>query len=173
MNAMTAAHKTLPLGTHVKVTNLKDGRSCILRVNDRGPFVAGRIIDLSHRGAQEIGVAQKGTAQVRVEAVQVATEQHVGQNTYWKVDPLPSLRYGKFNIQIGAFRDQANASRLRSDMAMRYTGVYIIPILCDDGYFYRVQLGTYNDLYAARTELDNLKSQGFNDAFVVSVDEGK
>jgi cell division septation protein DedD len=58
-------------------------------------------------------------------------------------------------------------------MALRYSGVLIIPISCDEGYFYRVQLGTYDDLYAARTELDKLRGQGFKDAFVVSVDEGK
>ena len=77
MYAMTAAHKTLPLGTHVKVSNLRNGRSVILRVNDRGPFVSGRIIDLSCRAAQELGSATPGLAPVRVEAVQVASEQHM------------------------------------------------------------------------------------------------
>ncbi len=70
MWANTAAHKTLPLGTYVKVTNLENGRSTILRVNDRGPFVGGRIIDLSARGAQDLGCHVKGLARVRVEAVQ-------------------------------------------------------------------------------------------------------
>ena len=103
MYAMTAAHKTLPLGTHVKVSNLRNGRSVILRVNDRGPFVSGRIIDLSCRAAQELGSATPGLAPVRVEAVQVASEEHIAGSTYWKVDPVPSFRYGLFTVQIGSF----------------------------------------------------------------------
>ena len=117
MYAMTAAHKTLPLGSYVKVTNLQNGRSAVLRINDRGPFVGGRIIDLSCRAAQELGSYGKGLAKVRVEAVQCASEFKIGQNTYWKVDPLPSFRYGQFTIQVGAFRDQTNANRLRDQMA--------------------------------------------------------
>ncbi len=69
MNALTAAHKTLPLPTNVRVTNLENGRSLVLRVNDRGPFVNGRIIDISRRGAQLLGFLRQGTAKVRVEIV--------------------------------------------------------------------------------------------------------
>jgi rare lipoprotein A len=69
-NALTAAHKTLPMPTYVRVTNLENGRSIIVRVNDRGPFVNGRVIDLSRRGAQLLGYDQVGTARVRVQAVQ-------------------------------------------------------------------------------------------------------
>ena len=98
MWADTAAHKTLPLGTYVKVTNLGNGKTTVLRINDRGPFVAGRIIDLSAKGAEDLGCRMKGLARVRVEAVQYATPQVVGNATYWKVDPVPSFRYGKFAV---------------------------------------------------------------------------
>ncbi len=64
MNALTAAHKTLPLGTIVKVVDLETGRSVIVRINDRGPFIPGRIIDLSYAAAQELGMIEKGTARV-------------------------------------------------------------------------------------------------------------
>lgn len=67
--AMTAAHKSLPLGTEVRVTRIKTGDSVVVRINDRGPFIKGRIIDLSRRAARELGIIQKGTAQVRVEVV--------------------------------------------------------------------------------------------------------
>lgn len=172
MNAMTAAHKTLPLGTMVKVTNKRNGRSIILRVNDRGPFVAGRIIDLSWRAAQELGSATPGLAPVRVEAVQVASAQHLAGNTYWQVAPVPSFRYGLFAIQIGAFRDQNNASRLKERMQPGYNTIQILPFADRDGYGYRVQVGSFRDLLVAQQEMQRLRSTGFADAFVVAM-EGK
>ena len=172
MYAMTAAHKTLPLGTNVKVTNQRNGRSVILRINDRGPFVSGRIIDLSCRGAQELGSYGPGLAPVRVEAVQVASEQQIAGNTYWKVDPVPSFRYGLFTIQIGSFRDQNNANRLKERMQNGYTATQILPFLDRDGYRYRVQVGSYQDILLAQEEMKRLRSNGFADAFVVAM-EGK
>jgi rare lipoprotein A len=167
MWAETAAHKTLPLGTYVKVTNLENGRSTILRVNDRGPFVAGRIIDLSCRGAQDIGSYGKGLARVRVEAVQHASETKVGNETYWAVDPVPSFRYGQFTIQIGAFLDQGNAYRLRDKMAREKRDSRVT---INNG-FYRVQVGVYQDLVVAKAELEQMRSHGFPDAFVVAVED--
>ena len=170
MYAMTAAHKTLPMGTNVKVTNLRNGRSVILRVNDRGPFVSGRIIDLSCRAAQELGSANPGLAPVRVEAVQVASEQHIAGNTYWKVDPVPSFRYGLFAIQIGSFRDQNNASRLKERMQKGYEAIQIVPFSDRDGYHYRVQVGSYQDILIAQEEMKRLRNNGFTDAFVVAME---
>ncbi len=69
MNALTAAHPSLPFGTRVRVTNLDNGRSVILRINDRGPFVKRRIIDVSRRAAEELGFVREGTTQVRVEVI--------------------------------------------------------------------------------------------------------
>jgi rare lipoprotein A len=69
MNALTAAHRTLPFGTRVKVTNLKNGRAVVLTINDRGPFAAGRLIDVSRRAARELGFLENDLAKVRVEAV--------------------------------------------------------------------------------------------------------
>lgn len=169
MFAMTAAHKTLPLGTYVKVTNLRDGRSTILRINDRGPFVAGRIIDLSCQGAQQIG-GLSGVIPVRVEAVQVASEQKVGKNTYWKTDPVPSFRYGQFTIQIGAFREPSNAQRLKQIMNRTYQDVQIQSVQYGGNELYRVQVGRYADLVLAQQELQQLRQIGFADAFVVASD---
>lgn len=170
MNAMTAAHKTLPLGTYVKVTNLENGQSSILRVNDRGPFVSGRIIDLSCRAAQELGSYRKGLALVRVEAVQVAKEQTVGQDTYWKVEPVPSFRYGSFGVQVGAFREQTNALRLKERLSKGYPVIDVFPFQ-DKGYqYYRVQVGAYRDILLAQQELHRLQTMGFGDAFVVAME---
>ena len=170
MWAMTAAHKTLPLGTHVKVTNLQTGSSIIVRVNDRGPFVAGRIIDLSCRASQELGTFKGGLARVRVEAVQVATQQLVGHNAYWKVDPVPSFRYGTFTIQIGAFKEQQNALRLKSQMAQGFNQIQVSPSDHGGTTLYRVQVGSYQDIVLAQQELERLRVRGFGDAFVVAME---
>ncbi len=169
VNAMTAAHKTLPMGTHVKVTNLENGKSTILRINDRGPFVSGRIIDLSGAAAGELDTKHRGLARVRVEAVQVAQEEHRGAATYWRAENVPSLRYGDFTIQIGAFTDQNNAYRLENRMRSDYNAVRIQPAMTDIGSVFRVQVGKYNDIVEAEKELQRLRRSGFHDAFVVAM----
>lgn len=169
MFAMTAAHKTLPLGTHVKVTNPRNNRSVILRINDRGPFVPGRIIDLSCRAAQELGTIS-GIAPVRVEAVQVAAPEPVGTQTYWRVDPVPSFRFGQFAIQVGAFREPSNAYRLKEIMQEYYSEIIVQPVTFTEGPYYRVQVGRYGDILLAKEELQKLRSRGFTDAFVVAAD---
>jgi len=171
MYAMTAAHKTLPMGTYVKVTNQGNDRSVILRINDRGPFVSGRIIDLSCRAAQELGSASPGLAQVRVEAVQIASEQQIAGNTYWKVDPVPSFRYGLFAVQIGSFRDRNNAHRLREKMQKGYPVIQVFPFSDQEGYRYRVQVGSFQDILLAQEEMKRLRNSGFSDAFVVALED--
>jgi|GEM_PF-2429816 len=110
MYAESAAHKTLPLGTIVTVKNLENGREMRIRINDRGPFVSGRIIDLSYASAQKLGVVQRGTARVEIEAV--------GTTAPAIPDLSPDYYYsGNFTIQIGAFanRDNAEKSETESD----------------------------------------------------------
>ncbi len=92
-NRFTAAHRTLAFGTLVRVTNLDNGRSTTVRINDRGPFVAGRIIDLSRAAAQAIGMTGAGVARVRVEVVSPASQ-------------------ALYSVQVGAFRDRRNAAAL-------------------------------------------------------------
>lgn len=99
MYAMSAAHKTLPLPTRVRVTNLENGRSMELRVNDRGPFVGGRVIDLSYGAARELGVYRRGTARVRVEALEAGGS------------PSPAAG-GYAYLQTGAFAYRENAAKL-------------------------------------------------------------
>jgi rare lipoprotein A len=170
MWAYTAAHKTLPLGTYVKVTNLANGKSVVAKITDRGPFVSGRIIDLSAKCAQCLGSWTKGLARVKVVAVQGATEQMVGNATYWKAEPVPSFRYGQFAVQIGAFRNEANASRLREKMKERYCRVRTGYVPGKPGLWYRVQVGSYRDIVDAKAEAVKYKSDGFPGAFVIAVD---
>ena len=115
MYAMTAAHKTLPLPTRVRVTNLENGRSAELRVNDRGPFVKGRVIDLSYSAARELGVWRRGTARVRVEALEPGGSREparaAGSHAY---------------LQAGAFAYRDNAAKLHSRVRESgISGVYV------------------------------------------------
>ncbi|MEW5910632.1 MAG: septal ring lytic transglycosylase RlpA family protein, partial [Thermodesulfobacteriota bacterium] len=100
MNAMTAAHKTLPLGTRVKVTHLETGREIQVRINDRGPFVRNRIIDLSAEAARGIGIYEVGTGPVEIATVSTAGEAGISAGTGTLT---PDYFSGNFTIQIGAF----------------------------------------------------------------------
>ena len=174
MYDMTAAHKILPLGTHVKVTNKNNGAMVILRVNDRGPFVSGRIIDLSYTAAQKLGMLQPGTIPVRVEAVQVAEQTQLKGKTVWKAEAVPNFQYGNFSIQIGAFQQAANALKMRLALRQSYEKVFIQPPTARDRElerYYRVQVGAYKDLQKAQQDTDRLKQNGYPGAFVVAMDE--
>jgi peptidoglycan lytic transglycosylase len=104
MEQMTAAHRTLPFNTWVRVFDLDTSKSVDLRIIDRGPFVDGRIIDISHAAAREIDMIGPGTARVRIEVIR-----------------LPEVVEGAgFAVQVGAFRDRRNAERVRSQMEARY-----------------------------------------------------
>ena len=105
MNAMTAAHRTLPLNSVVRVTNLSNNKSALVRITDRGPFVEGRVIDLSLAAAKEIGVWRTGTAKVRLEVLET---------------PAPLAQGGRWCVQIGAFARQQEADKLKAKLAHRY-----------------------------------------------------
>jgi rare lipoprotein A len=105
MNAMTAAHRTYPLGSIVRVTNVKTGRSAMVRITDRGPFIPGRVLDLSLAAARKLDVWQPGVAQVKVELMQAAA---------------PVASGGKWAVQIGGFSDEDEASKLADRLTRRY-----------------------------------------------------
>jgi len=112
MYKLTAAHRTLPFDTMVRVTNLNNGKSTVVRITDRGPFVEGRIIDLSLAAAREIESVGPGVVPVRLEVV--------GNN----VD-VAALTEGFFTVQVGAFRELANAERLRDRLSVTYSPIFI------------------------------------------------
>jgi rare lipoprotein A len=105
MHAMTAAHRTLPLGTIVRVTNLKTGHSALVRITDRGPFIAGRMLDLSLAAARKLDVYQPGVAEVKMEVMQTPSPMDVG---------------GKWAVQIGGFPDKGEAEKLADHLTRRY-----------------------------------------------------
>ncbi len=165
MYAMTAAHKTLPLGTQVEVTNLNNGRKARLRINDRGPFVRGRIIDLSYKAAKELGVAGPGTAPVMVEAVGQA-------GSPGRSEPPPVFEMGPFTVQVGAFTVKTNAERLAWRLSQRYAPEKAVVSDFDDGtrIFYRVRIFSMSTEKAAQDMADGLARDGFGAGFVVALD---
>jgi len=125
MHDLTAAHRTLPFGTHVMVTNLENGRSVVVRINDRGPFVKGRIIDLSYAAARALDMIRAGTARVRIEVLSRYSP------------PLSSVSYA---VQVGAFVERANALRLRDRLRASYGNVAVIPFRTASTTYYRVRI---------------------------------
>ncbi len=121
-NAMTAAHLTLPLGTVVRVTNLTTNQSAVVRITDRGPFVRGRIIDLSLAAAKAIGVYRVGVARVRVEAFASATPQAAG----------------RWCVQVGAFSSERDAAKLKDQLSRRYTTAKVIEFAGPTGHWVRI-----------------------------------
>lgn len=159
MHAMTAAHKTLPMNTYVKVTRLDNGRETIVRVNDRGPFVSGRIIDLSYSAAKEVGIDTKGTAKVKIVALGSKKGDKLVKRDYNK---------GNFNIQVGAFTVKANAERLKNSLGGRYGSAYLTTFSKKGQLFYRVRIGNIKSLNNAGNILQKLAGEGLGAAFVVA-----
>lgn len=155
MYGYTAAHRLLPFGTKVQVTNLQNGKSTILKINDRGPFVKDRIIDLSFSGAKQIGLIGPGTAMVEVKVVEVP-------------ESLPKDWKGTFCVQVGAFAEQQNALRLKAQLARDYSQVSIVASEAGQGVLYRVRVGTYPTLEATFAAQKDLSGRGYRDTFVVA-----
>lgn len=164
MHAMTAAHKTLPLGVFVRVTNTANGNEAIVRVNDRGPFVKGRIIDLSYSAAKALGVDIAGTAPVRIEALGY---QGSGADQY---TALENYDAGNYTVQVGAFTDPRNAERLSGEMKKIYGFSEIHSAWVRGERFYRVYVGKHSSLRSAETAEQNLEEHGYPGSFVVSLD---
>jgi rare lipoprotein A len=157
MYAMTAAHKTLPLPTYARVTNLKNGRSIVVRINDRGPFVADRLIDLSYSAAAKLGMLKEGTTLVEVKALSVADPDELNRSAQ---APPPALY-----VQVGAFADQRNAQRVLDRVqAGGLRGASILAPPDGKPPLYKVRVGPINSV----SELDGLtaklKTLGFPDA---------
>jgi len=167
MNAMTAAHKTLPLGVYVKVYNKDNGREAIVRINDRGPFVKGRIIDLSYGAAKKLGVDIAGTANVRIEALGYRSGGSAGQEKY--TGPA-NYDAGNYTVQIGAFTDYDNALRLSEEMKKIFTFSEIRTANVKGELFFRVYAGRYSSLKFAEMAEKNFSEHGYPGSFVVSLD---
>lgn len=155
MNKLTAAHRTMPFETMVRVTNLSNGKTTTVRITDRGPFVDNRIIDLSHAAAQEIGSLGPGVVPVRLEVL-------------GNVD----VTAGYFTVQVGAFRDKGNAERLRDRLNASYPPIFIQQYDTADGPFYRVRVGKISGEEAAQQFAETLRDKEGFKTMVLRLDEG-
>jgi rare lipoprotein A len=153
MYGMTAAHKTLPLPAFVRVTNLQNGRSVVVRVNDRGPFVGNRIIDLSYTAASKLDMLRNGTAMVEVRTIEPA-------DTAAPVAAVSSLF-----IQAGAFSDPANAEHLAQRLRDgNYGKVFVRDDQIAGRRMYRVRIGPVPDVSSFDHIIAALEQAGINDA---------
>ncbi len=156
MEKFTAAHRTLPFGARVRVESLSNGRAVEVRINDRGPFVHNRIIDLSRAAAREIQMIGPGTARVRVRVVGLP-------------EAVPG---GFFAVQVGSFRDRSNAERLRRTLE-RECGAASIQIYdSPGGIFYRVLAGSEREAAGAEALAERLRGRDLT-GFVVRLDENQ
>jgi len=177
MHAMSAAHKTLPMPTLVRVTNLENGRQIVVRVNDRGPFVKNRVIDLSYAAAKALGYDNKGTARVHVQAL-----EGPGNGNYAKapaprpVTVPPSLPRavsapagpsGQMYVQLGAFASPDNAERLQRSLQRNYPGVRIFEPNALRPRIYRVRIGPVESVKRVEELMLSLQNDGYANAIVV------
>ena len=125
---LTAAHPSLPLGTRVMVTNVNTNQAIEVRVNDRGPYVGGRAIDLSYAAARSIGVYEPGVAPVRIEVL----------------SPAAAVIAVAYAVQLGSYADASQASALKARMVARYPDVYISPMNTGLKRYYLVRLGPFS-----------------------------
>ncbi len=154
MYKLTAAHRTLPFDSIVRVTNLRNGRAIEVRINDRGPFVENRIIDLSLAAARELDMVAAGVGPVRLELL-----------------GGPSPLTGYFTVQVGAFLVRENAEKFRERLALRHQPVFIHEYDSPNGWFYRVRVGRLAGEEEARQLAEQLRGEENVVPFIVRLDE--
>ncbi len=179
MHAPTAAHKTLPMGTMLLVKNLANGKTTVVRINDRGPFVRNRIIDLSYKAAKDIDMIRKGTARVSITALGEAvaeaarTKPGTGKKTTVSQRAAPLLKHadfdqGRFYIQVGSFIEHAKARQLARKFAAMGRDVIIQEFPAAGTHLFRVMIFSSTSLKKARAEENYLEEHGFPYALVIA-----
>ena len=182
-NKISAAHKTLPMPSIVKVTNLKNNKELVIRINDRGPFVRGRIIDLSKKAAEVLDIIRTGTAKVRVKILESESRKVAQINSKFEINKgvnsaktekivKKSLEYDELKqpqkiitnknliIQVAAFSNEKNANQLVNKLSE--FSAFIKQEFVKNSFFYRVRIGPFNDMSKAKKILKQLFLKGFN-----------
>ena len=151
MYDLTAAHRTLPFGTRVMVTNLKNGKSVVVRINDRGPFVRGRIIDLSYAAAKAIDMVIDGVVPVRLEVLEMGRGDKAVLQREMRPRRTEEIK-GKLAVQVGAFVQRSNAQRLAAELRRRgFKKVVIVEYKTRQAVYYRVRVLCRNRSAAEKT----------------------
>jgi rare lipoprotein A len=171
MYGRTAAHKTLPFNTYVQVKNLRNGKKTVVRINDRGPFVRGRIIDLTLTAASDLGMAEDGVVPVRIEALGYVRKKRQAGKMVRVYEKPASYELGDFTIQVGAFTERENALRLRASLSRKYRTATVRVFDRGSQRFFRVRVGQYSHLHEAEAAADRLQENGFPNAFAVASDK--
>lgn len=164
-HAMTAAHKTLPMNTMLLVKNIDNGKKTVVRVNDRGPFVRGRVIDLSYKAARIIGAVKKGTARVQIVAL---AERNKGKNGRPGDLIYSDLDAGEFYVQIGAFGQKINAIQLQKRFTEAGHTTVIQKYLSSKSILYRVQVYAGKEIHQAERAETALLDHGYAGAFIIA-----
>lgn len=147
---LTCAHRTLPLGSHVEIENLETRRSVILRVNDRGPFIRGRIVDVSRRAARELGFLGRGTAKVRLRPVTPDGRPAPVEASVELGDP--------YTIQVASLSEPGRAARLARELEQAFSGVSVQEATLPSGRtVHRVRVGVYTRLADAKKDAEDLQ----------------
>ncbi len=155
MFELTAAHKTLPLGTLLRVTELESGRAVRVKVNDRGPFVGDRILDLSFGAAQALGVVGAGIAKIEIEII--------GHQ------PIPKGGKNRFLVQVGSYQVKESAVRMKEKVAAHHRLVFIETYQSNRGALYRVRIGPFNSEEKAQRVAGEVRSRIASDEPIVPV----
>lgn len=176
MYSLSAAHKTLPLPTLVRVTNLENGRSVIVRVNDRGPFVKNRLIDLSYAASNVLGFMDQGTTRVRVQTLDQKPETRASTpqpsragipTSIATPETIESRKQAGIFIQTGAFNSEGNANNMKHALMDTYPSAELHPKQIADKTLYRVRIGPFNDMKQVEKTVVSLQKSGFNQAIVI------
>jgi peptidoglycan lytic transglycosylase len=178
-NDLTAAHKSLPFGTKVRVTNLTNGKSITVRINDRGPFVENRVIDLSKKAAEKIDFIEIGIVDVKLELLN-AGQPKTKNIPKKEVIPYSEFKYYQVNskliepnhygIQIGSFSDSGNLLRSISDFNLKYPyQVFVQESVSNGNRKYRLIIGNFKDRNEAESKLEELRKE-FADCYVLNLD---
>jgi rare lipoprotein A len=170
MYKKTAAHKTLPIGTYVKVINLENNESTIVRINDRGPFVKGRIIDLSYGAAKEVHMSVPGSADVKIIAMGKEIGELKSEDGSIPLLDIKDFETGEFTVQVGAFKDKNNALNLAERLMVIFDYVNIMEYIDKDKQiFFRLHVSKSTTLAKAGEIEKRLEDMGFTEAFIVRI----
>ncbi len=174
MNDLTAAHKTLPFGTKVKVTNLKNNKTVIVRINDRGPFKAGRIIDLSKAAAQKIDLIKYGVVDVKIETdlgnnepTIIPDENIVFKKGYYNTD-FKKVSPKGYGVQVGAFKEKNNALKNLKEISKKYNKPVYMYVTSNLNFKkYKIYIGEVKDKKQAETLKLEMKGGDYPDCFII------
>jgi rare lipoprotein A len=152
---LTAAHPTLPLGTRAMVTNLSNSRAVEVRINDRGPFVGGRVIDLSYAAARTIGMIGPGTARVRIDVLGMAAPPRLIASA------VPTVPSTAWLVEVASLSDAAKAAHLRAVLGRRFPDAHVSTLAGEAGPYYRVRIGPYPLRSAALERAERVSRIGY------------